>query len=826
LRATAISRYASGPRLEFLLSICSPIAQEPERPLPGLVRDDPTMSHSRFLYDRFRQRERLRKSVALAYVVAMLVYLAWRVTVINPHAIGLSLTYFTAEAFGFVLGLTLIFSSWNYRHREPSQAPAGLSVDVFVTTYKEPVDFVRWTLIGAKEITYPHRTFLLDDGNRPEMKALAEEIGARYLARGKNIDAKAGNLNFGLVHSDADFVMVFDADHIASPHALDLTLGFFRDPRVAMVQTPQDYYNVDSFQYFNARRTGGLWHDQSFFYLIAQSCRDYFNGASCVGTSVVYRRSALDAIGGIPVETVTEDIHTSLKMHKAGYEVVYLNEPIAYGVAAADIRDYYRTRHRWAHGNLHALRIENVLFCSELTIGQKLSYLTLGLIYLEGWQQLMLFIVPMVSLFLGWAPFQITFFNVLVILLFPLLTTALLQELGCGLSRIWANEVFSIARFPVHLAASAALFVGKMPFRTSVKNVRGRIEWGLMAPQIVVLMASLVSVAAGVLLLSADFKVGPLAYALVDLFTGNWGRINWGQNLPEGYTVELVAVAGGWALFNAAKAGYLIHKAIADARRSAEDYRFEVRLPLEIDTPSGPVLATVERLSRSWFAARVGSAAFGSPGDRIVGRLCLPSGPMRLEGSVQRRSLPNVRRYQLGPVTIELTNGGSSDDEQIECSLLWKDADDLERLTRSLYSVNWHREFMHRDAFFLTPTDFIGRILALKAPFRREPTQWCPVLYRTGDTKQRALGIVGRRPGRTEASFLAFKALDQGTSLTAEIPGSIGVETCELKVLSPEPIHSLAVRGLDGATVRRFSVAVLPKRDAPEIPSLLAAAAE
>ncbi|MEX2128376.1 MAG: glycosyltransferase family 2 protein [Xanthobacteraceae bacterium] len=783
------------------------------------------MSHSAFLHKRFRGRARLRKSVAFAYVGAMVAYLAWRVTVLNPDALGLSLTYFTAEVFGFVLGLTLIFCSWNYRHRDPPPVLAGLSVDVFVTTYKEPVDIVRWTLIGAREIACPHGTFLLDDGNRPEMKALAEEIGVRYLARGKNVDAKAGNLNFGLSHSTADFVMVFDADHIALPNALDLTLGFFNDPRVAMVQTPQDYYNVDAFQYFNARRSGGLWHDQSFFYLIAQSCRDYFNGASCVGTSTVYRRSALDAIGGIPVDTVTEDIHTSLKLHKAGHEVVYLNEPIAYGVASSDIRDYYRTRHRWAHGNIHALRLENTLLCKELTIGQKLSYLTLGLIYLEGWQQFLLFVVPMVSLFLGWAPFEITFLNVLIVLFFPLLTTLLLQELGCGLSRIWANEVFSVARFPVHLAAATALVRGKMPFRTSAKNVRGRIEWALMTPQIVVLTVSLVAVITGISHLVFDFRVGPLAYATIDLLSGNWANIKWNLHLPQGYTLELVVVAGAWALFNAGKSGYLIRKAIHDARRSTDDYRFEVRLPLEIDTPSGRVLASVERLSRTWLSARVLGAVFESAGERFTGRLHLPSGRLSVEGTVVRRPRSKIRRYRLGSVTVEFGDAESFADEGlIECELVWKDSADLDRLTRSLHSVNWHREFMHRDAFFLTPSDVIGRLLTLRAPFTRELATWLPVLYRDAKHGSASLGVIRVKPGDARASFLAFRPLDSGTQLRAEILSPDGVERRQISVHGPENLHSLAARGLDGATVRRYAIKIEAERT--ETPVVLAAAAE
>ena len=760
------------------------------------------MSNSRLVRDRFRQRDRRRKIVAVVYVLSMVGYLAWRTTIINTAAPGLSLTYFTAEMLGFVLGLTLIFSSWRYRHRESPPAPAGMSVDVFVTTYKEPVELVRWTVMAAREMKYPHQTFLLDDGNRPEMRALADELGIGYLARGRNTHAKAGNLNFGLAYSTAEFVMVFDADHIALPHALDVTLGFFHDPRVALVQAPQDYYNVDAFQYFNARR-GGLWHDQSFFYQVAQACRDWYNGASCVGTSVVYRRSALDSICGIPTDTVTEDIHTSLKLHKAGHEVVYLNEPIAYGIAAADLRDYYKTRHRWAHGNIHALRKERVLTCKGLSLGQRLSYLTLGIIYLEGWQQLLLFVVPWMSLFFGWAPFEITAFNVLVVMLFPVLAALLLQELGCGLSRYWVNEVFSVARFPIHLVASLALLSGKMRFRTSVKNVRGRIEWALMSPQLTVLVLSLTAAATGAIHLFLDFQTGPLAQSFVDLSSGNFTAIDWNAPLDQGYTLELVLVAGFWALFNAAKSGYVVRKAINDARRSTDDFRFAAPMPVEIDRPGGPILARVDKISGSFLSATIHGNDIPADGEWLHGRLHLPSGPLPVDFVVTRCNPPAHLTATVGSLTIGVV-ASRGQGAHIEGNFVWASDQSRDRLMRSLYSIDWHREFMHRQAFFSTPLDVLGRLLTLRAPFDESAPTWAPALCRSGGTVDPALAIVGIGSDARTATLIAFHPFRPDTVVIIEMLGANGPETLLLRVLRQEPLHSLASRGLDGATVWKY----------------------
>ncbi|HLL28752.1 MAG TPA: glycosyltransferase [Xanthobacteraceae bacterium] len=761
------------------------------------------MSNSRVYFGRLSRDDRWRKSVALVYLVLTLVYLGWRTTIINVDALGLSVIYFIAELLGFLLGLTLIFCSWNYRHREVPPAPRGLKVDVFIPAYREPAELVRWTIIAAQKITYPHETFLLDDGNRADLKALAKELGVHYLARERNLNAKAGNLNHGLKHSQAEFVMVLDADHIATPRALDMTLGFFGDDRVAMVQTPQDYYNTDAFQFINARN-GALWHDQSFFYNIAQASRDSFNGASCVGTGVVYRRSALDAIGGIPTETVTEDFHTSLRLHKAGFNVVYLNEPIAYGVAASDLREYYKTRHRWAHGNIHALRIEKIFTCSGLSLGQRLSYLTLGLIYLEGWQQLLLFFVPWISLLMGWAPFDITAFNVLAVLLFPILTTLLLQELGCGLSRYWVNEIFSVARFPTHILAALALFSDKMRFRTSTKNIRGRMEWRPLFPQLFVCAVSLAALGVGVFHLAIDFRIGPLAHDFLNIFSGNFGEVNWNQRLDQGYTLELVAISGFWALFNAAKCLYLVHKAIRDSRRSTDDYRFHVRVPLEIETGNGLGTACVERISQSWASARWCDGDPPPVGERLKGWLHLPAGVIAVDCVVVARVRPKIWKRKVGPLAIEISRSGeAAEGMRVDFELLWPNAQARRHLAESLYAVDWHREFMHRHAFFATPRQAIARFLRLRRPFAQN-IAWRPAIYRVPETGDLAYAVVDTGGGNSFTRLIAFRVMHPGQTINLRVLGNGRVFARCLRIIGRDSLRSLATKGLDGAIVQSY----------------------
>jgi cellulose synthase (UDP-forming) len=746
------------------------------------------------MHERFARRKTWRRAMAVLYVASLCVYLGWRLTILAPYSMPLSVTYFIADFIGFVLGLAAIYASWDYRHRDPPPAPANLSVDVFVTTYKEPLHIIRRTVLAARDIAYPHNTLVLDDGRREEIRALAAELGVAYLSRPDNAHAKAGNLNFGLAQTRAEFVMTFDADHIALPHALDVMLGFFSDPNVAMVQTPQDYYNTNAFQYVNARRSGGLWHDQSFFYNVGQPCADLANAATCVGTGVVYRRAALARIGGVPTDTVTEDIHTSLKFHKQGFETVYLNEPVAYGVAAADLREYYKTRHRWAHGNLHAVRLEKIFTRGNgLSWRQRLHYLALNLQYLEGWQQLLLFIIPVIALVFGLQPFQITIFNMLVVLAFPFYAYVLLQEHGCGFTRYWANELFSMARFPVHLAAAAGLLGRKTPFRSSAKNVQGRVNWRLMSPQLAVIAVSLLATAIGVLRLHHNFRIGPLFRYVISFATS--GHAPQGANIhavmSKGYTVDLVAIAGFWALYSVTRGACFVLKVFRDSRNSHEYFRFDMPLPARIRAVAGreeECFARIDGIAEDWVRFTVFGGQPPRSGDSLGLTVFLPAGPLELTlrvGSVRGRT--------------------------VEGALLWSSPAAQDMLANGLYSVDWHREFLHRNAYFLTPAETLARCLRLESPWEGKHRDWQAILYaRPGETEASACGVISPSddtPGF--ASLITFQNLSPGVTVAGHVFAESVAAPLFFMVTGEEALSSLTTKGLDGAIVYRYRVRIV-----------------
>ncbi len=815
------------------------------------------MSQSSRMNARFAKRRRLRHLAGIIYIASSLLYLGWRLTVFNENAITLSTMYFIADVIAVVLGFFAIFASWHYRHREAPPAAPGLSVDVLIPVYKEPAGMIRRTVEGALAIRYPHKTWLLDDGRRDELRELARELGCEYLVRPDNLHAKAGNLNQALSQTKGDFIAVFDADHIPQPTALDATLGFFSDPKVAMVQTPQDYFNIDAMQYANNHRNGALWHDQSFFYNISQPGRDHYNAASCAGTSVVYRRSAIEAIGGIPVETVTEDVHTSLKLHKAGYETPYLNEPVAYGVAASDLADYYRTRLRYGHGNIHALRHENVLFCKGLTLGQRMSYLFLGLIYLEGWQQLLVFLVPAIALIFGMAPFDITIFNVLVVMLFPLWTYALMQEIGCGFSRYWTNEIFSMIRWPVHLVAASALFKDRVAWRSSRKNIKGRVEWVLLAPQIAVIALSLGALGLGIWRLTSDFSVGPLITVVADrlpswdaiatradiwmtgardfvavltgtaeeavisisevsggspvpvapepppLFSAPPREIDWFQPLTTGYTLDLIVVAGFWAVINALRGIFVVGKAIANARNSREEYAFRCLLPVEFFLEGEQVQTVADRLS---------SMELKLP-RTVLRRLLAAPGALPAKAAIY---LPDET------VTVTIGKPATRRDEYLPIEA---DEATREAISKCLYAVAWHREMIHHSAEFGTPLTAIARLFGFGERSQNQ-VAWqqsalmLPNSSRKDGAASRTAPVVlqsARRKGG-ELVLIAFRPLEPGAVVTIRT-GDLKAALQHLRIEAPtqeQPVYPAGAKS--GPQCFRYTVTKLPddvKRQLP-----------
>lgn len=283
------------------------------------------------------------------------------------------------------------------------------SVDVLIPSYNEPAFILRRTIIGCQAMDYGPKTItLLDDTRRPEIKALAAELGCAYLTRPDNHHAKAGNLNHALAQTQGELVVIFDADFVPTHNFLTRTLGFFQDPQVALVQTPQSFYNPDPI----ARNLGleaVLTPEEEVFYRQIQRVRDGAGAVVCTGTSFVMRRSALIEIGGFVTEAVSEDLHTGIKLAAQGYRLIYLNEKLSAGLAAETIGSHALQRVRWEQGTLQAFFIKsNPLTIPGLTLIQRMAYFEGLLYWFTSIARAGFLFMPLAYAFLGVIPLRAT----------------------------------------------------------------------------------------------------------------------------------------------------------------------------------------------------------------------------------------------------------------------------------------------------------------------------------------------------------------------------------------------------------------------------------
>ncbi|MGA7937778.1 MAG: glycosyltransferase, partial [Kovacikia sp.] len=287
-----------------------------------------------------------------------------------------------------------------------------LTVDVYIPTYNEDVEIVRKTMLGALAIAYPadkKQVYVLDDGRaekyrdrRESLREMCEELGCVLITRDNNDHAKAGNINHALKKTYGDLVLILDCDHIPAHDFLKDTVGFFSDLNVALVQTPHWFYNPDPFER-NLLTSDQIPKGNELFYKVLQKGNDFWNAAFFCGSAAVLRREYLLGIGGIATETVTEDCHTSLRLHSVGYDTVYYDKIMVAGLAPEKFSSYVGQQVRWARGMAQILRLENPLFNRKLKLrlAQRLCYFSATSHFFFGFPRLMYLMAPVLFLLMG-----------------------------------------------------------------------------------------------------------------------------------------------------------------------------------------------------------------------------------------------------------------------------------------------------------------------------------------------------------------------------------------------------------------------------------------
>jgi cellulose synthase (UDP-forming) len=382
-------------------------------------------------------------------------------------------------------------------HRWPmTMEGEAVDVDVFITVYGESVATIERTVRAALAMHGRHTTWVLDDGRSDEVQELCAALGARYVRRLSSHGAKAGNVNHALTISRAPYYAIFDADFVPEPEFLVETVPFFVDERVAFVQTPQTYRNLSSMV------SRGAGYMQAVFYRFIQPGRNRFNAAFCVGTNVVFRRTAIEDIGGMYTDSKSEDVWTSLLLHERGWTSIYIPLALAVGDTPETIEAYTRQQQRWATGGFEILLRHNPFSRKRnLTFDQRVQYFVTATHYLTGIAPLLLLLVPPLQIYFDLAPMNLTISPGTWVLyyvgFYGMQIAIAFFTLG---SFRWQVLLLAAVSFPIYVRAFVGALLGRETVwhATGAKGTRSS-AFAWMVPQAVVFVFLTITSVVGVL---------------------------------------------------------------------------------------------------------------------------------------------------------------------------------------------------------------------------------------------------------------------------------------------------------------------------------------
>src|SRR5713226_5639804 len=425
-----------------------------------------------------------------------------------------ALWWFRAEHVGnivlFVLlslatwyGISRIVIGWyNVFHLEqplPRDAPSGRSVAIFITASPgEPYPMFVRTLDTARQIRYPHTTYLLDDTRDPRFAALALEMDAVHLELVGIPGAKAGKINAALPRTNEEFILVLDPDHIPFPEFLDRVLGYFDEANVGFVQVAQNYYNAA--RSFIAKASA----EQTFaFYGPILQGMHGTGTAVAIGANCAFRRRALESIGGHGIG-LAEDLVTSIRLHAKGWKSVYVPEVVSRGLVPADLDSYLKQQLKWSRGVYDVLLREYPRAFRRLTTHQRISYLMIGSYYLVGLTTPMYITIPLVYLWTGLQPaaFLLSEYvkHALPVGLFGVLIYRFMQRWMCDPAREegwhWRGTLLKVGSWSVYLKGLCLAVLGiAVPYIPTAKKRQQADFWKLARVPLLVISTSVLTAA-------------------------------------------------------------------------------------------------------------------------------------------------------------------------------------------------------------------------------------------------------------------------------------------------------------------------------------------
>lgn len=535
-----------------------------------------------------------RKLAIVVTSIICLIYITYRglftLNLATTYSTIASLMLYTAEIFGIISLYLFFLQVWEVKDPPLMPVLEGRTVDVFVPTYNEDPLLLRATLQACVAMDYPHKTYLCDDGGTeqrtryPEpddpdyeekkkkadaarerqaaLKAICEELGVIYCTRPKNEHAKAGNLNYAFDRTDGEFMIIFDADHVPEPNFITRLLGYFADENLAFVQTPHAFYNFNSFQAVYDPRKNKYWEEGQLFYQVIQPGRNRWNCPIFAGSAAMFRRKALKEVGYIATETITEDMHTGMRMNARGWKSLAIRDRLVAGQAAPDVTTFHTQRLRWGEGNISIMFYDNPLTMRGLSWPQRLCQFASMINWTGGVFKLLIYATPILMLFTGVPPVaQFTWLLLIMTLLYLVSVLWTVKYVLNGHGSIINSEIYTMMGFWTQIRATCrALFWRKFQSFV-VTQKRGRQSKSIIPfirPHIVLVALSIIA----------------LGWAWARPLTG----------ISDDFYKPIIPTF--WTVVNMLLALYVIRRALApeDQRFS---FRHQVQLPVAYEREDG-----------------------------------------------------------------------------------------------------------------------------------------------------------------------------------------------------------------------------------------------
>ncbi|MEX2280862.1 MAG: glycosyltransferase [Gemmatimonadota bacterium] len=680
-------------------------------------------------------QERLVRVLGVVSLLFGVYWLHWRWTeTINPDALVFSLLLVSAETWGWVGSALFMFNAWRIPQRASPPAPPGRIVDVFITAYDEPLEVLRRTANGACAIRYPHRTYFLDDGKRDELRQIAQDLGIGYIRRTNNANAKAGNLNFALSVTSGEFILQLDSDHVPLPNIIHQLLGYFTDERVAFVQTPQDFYNTDSFTHVVNDHSRSLWEENRIFYSLLQPGKDHWNASFFCGSGGMLRRAALESIGGFSTNTIIEDMETSLKLHSNGWKSVFHPEALAFGLSPSSAGAFHVQRMRWAQGSMQILKKMNPLFLPGLSTGQRICYLAANLYPLDGLQKAIFYLTPVIFLFTGMVPIAADGKELMLRLLpYLVLSITAFELLARGTGFLFISERYNMAKFFTYIVALAAYFTnGKLKFNVTPKGVTD-VPFRTFAAPLFILVVSL----AGVLW-------APLAR-----------RFGWVDYQTRDFDLAFFASAM-WVVWNVYFAAVVVRMSLR-MRQQRSDHRFLDSLPVRIRVVGAtevPLLALTQDLNPLGIAFR--STRSFAPDTELEIDLPLSTRPVTAIGRVVHTECSETTHGTVYLHGVHFSGMSLEDRDTVEVHCMH-------------HSVPiWRKRYRQSLDFFSKATEVMGNSRGV----RRQLVQLPAHLRIRGETQSDLRAALLEEITVFGARILVENPIPEGTTVDFKVPGT------------------------------------------------------